>query len=147
MVWEAWVQSQVESCQRFLKWYLILPCLTLSNIMYVSRVKWSNPGKGVAPSPSYAQRVSAATITILPITVGSYLDLNCFGHVTYAPQTRTFQNIAKPLICPISFDFVPHPAGNEEKDAARLFWTNPGSSPLQNSSCSATYLPSHKPSK
>ena len=28
------------------------PCLTLSIIMYVSRVKWSNPGKGVAPSPT-----------------------------------------------------------------------------------------------
>ena len=27
------------------------PCLTLSNIRYGSRVKWSNPGKGVAPSP------------------------------------------------------------------------------------------------
>ena len=25
-------------------------CLTLSIIRYVSRVKWSNPGKGVAPS-------------------------------------------------------------------------------------------------
>ena len=34
------------------KWYLIPPCLTLSNIRYVSRVKWSNPGKGVAPSPT-----------------------------------------------------------------------------------------------
>ena len=34
------------------KWYLIPPCLTLSNITYVSRVKWSNPGKGVAPSPT-----------------------------------------------------------------------------------------------
>ena len=32
-----------------LKWYLIPPCLTLSNIRYVSRVKWSNPGKGVTP--------------------------------------------------------------------------------------------------
>ena len=28
------------------------PCLTLSNIRYVSRVKWSNPEKGVAPSPT-----------------------------------------------------------------------------------------------
>ena len=28
------------------------PCLTLSDIRYVSRVKWSNPGKGVAPSPA-----------------------------------------------------------------------------------------------
>ena len=33
-----------------LKWYLIPPCLTLSNIRYISRVKWSNPEKGVAPS-------------------------------------------------------------------------------------------------
>ena len=33
-----------------LKWYLMLPCLALSNIRYVSRVKWSNPGKRVAPS-------------------------------------------------------------------------------------------------
>ena len=32
------------------KWYLMLPCLTLSNIRYVSRVNWSNPGKGVVPS-------------------------------------------------------------------------------------------------
>ena len=28
-----------------------------------------------------------------------------------------------------------------------LFWTNPGSNTLQNSSSIATYLPSHKPSK
>ena len=33
-----------------LKWYLIPPCLTLSIRRYVSRVKWSNQGKGVAPS-------------------------------------------------------------------------------------------------
>ena len=31
------------------KWCLILPFLTLSNISYISRVKWSNLGKGVAP--------------------------------------------------------------------------------------------------
>ena len=30
---------------------MIPPCLTISNIRYVSRVKWSNPGKGVVPSP------------------------------------------------------------------------------------------------
>ena len=28
------------------------PCLTLSNIRYISRVKWSNPGKRVAPFPT-----------------------------------------------------------------------------------------------
>ena len=34
------------------KWYFIPLYLTLSDIRYVSRVKWSNPGKGVAPSPT-----------------------------------------------------------------------------------------------
>ena len=38
--------------QRLLKWYLIPPCLSLSNIRYVSRVKWNNPMKGVALSPT-----------------------------------------------------------------------------------------------
>ena len=52
MVRETWVQSQVMSYQRLLKWYLIPPCLTLSNIRYASRVKWSNPGNGIAPSPT-----------------------------------------------------------------------------------------------
>ena len=53
MVRETWVQSQVESYQRLKKkWYLIPPCLTLNNIRYVSSVKWSNSGKGVAPSPT-----------------------------------------------------------------------------------------------
>ena len=45
------VQSQVVSYQRLKKWYLMPPCLTLSIIRYRSRVKWSNPGKGVVPSP------------------------------------------------------------------------------------------------
>ena len=49
---ETWVQSQFESYQRLKKWYLMPPCLTLSSIRYGSRVKWSNPGKGVAPSPT-----------------------------------------------------------------------------------------------
>ena len=49
IVRDTWVQSQVTSYQ---KWYLIRPCLSLSNIRYVSRVKLSNPGKGVAPSPT-----------------------------------------------------------------------------------------------
>ena len=34
------------------KWCLMPPCLTLSIIRYGSRVKCSNPGKGVAPSPT-----------------------------------------------------------------------------------------------
>ena len=52
MVRKSWVQSQVELYQRLYKWFLIPPCLTLGNISYISRVKWSNPGKGVAPSPT-----------------------------------------------------------------------------------------------
>ena len=47
-----WGSIQVESYQRLKKWYLIPPCLTLSIIKYRSRVKLSNPGKGVAPSPT-----------------------------------------------------------------------------------------------
>ena len=52
MIRKTWVQSQVASYQRLLKWYLIPPSLTLSNIRYLSRVKWSNSGKGVAPFPT-----------------------------------------------------------------------------------------------
>ena len=52
MVLETCVQSHVASYQKLSKWYLITPCLTLSDIRYVSRVKWSNPGKRVAPSPT-----------------------------------------------------------------------------------------------
>ena len=33
------------------------------------------------------------------------------------------------------------------KDASYCFWTNPGSNIQQNSSCAATYFPSHKLSK
>ena len=43
------VQSQIESYQRLKKWYLMLPCFTLSIIRYGSRVKWINPGKGITP--------------------------------------------------------------------------------------------------
>ena len=52
VVWETRVQSQIASYQRLKKWYLIPPCLTLSNIRYVSRVKWSNPEEGEMPSPT-----------------------------------------------------------------------------------------------
>ena len=52
MIRVTWVQSQIASYQKLLKWYLIPPCLILSNIRYVSRVKWDNPGKGVVFSPT-----------------------------------------------------------------------------------------------
>ena len=34
------------------KMYLMPPCLTLSIIRYGSRIKWSNPAKGLEPSPT-----------------------------------------------------------------------------------------------
>ena len=52
MVRETWVQPQVVSYRRLEKWYSMPPCLTLSNIRYVSRVKLCNPEKGVASSPT-----------------------------------------------------------------------------------------------
>ena len=65
MVRETWVQPQVASYLRlFKKWYLITTCLTLSNIRYVSRVKWSNPGKGVAPSPIEKGALSSPSSTV-----------------------------------------------------------------------------------
>ena len=51
MARETWVPSQVESYPRLKEWYLMPPCLTLSIIKYGSRVKWSNPGKGVELPP------------------------------------------------------------------------------------------------
>ena len=52
MIWETGVQSQVESYRRLKKWNLMLPCLALSIVRLGSRVKWRNPGKGVASSPT-----------------------------------------------------------------------------------------------
>ena len=42
--------SQIESYQRLKTYYGIPPCLTLSSIMHISRVQWSNPGKEYCPS-------------------------------------------------------------------------------------------------
>ena len=52
MARETGVQHQVESYEKTQKWYLRPPCLTLSIIRYGSRVKWSNQGRQVTPSPT-----------------------------------------------------------------------------------------------
>ena len=80
------VQSLDDSYQKLKKWYLIPPCLTLNIIRYVSRVKWSKPGKGVAPSPTlrwssywkgifrvaldYCRQLYLFTIPKAPVTIG-----------------------------------------------------------------------------
>ena len=53
---------------------MIPPCLTLSKIRYVSRVKWSNPEKGVAPS---------STPQCSSYWKGSLLVALDFGHQLY----------------------------------------------------------------
>ena len=73
MARETGVQSQVGSYQRLKKWYLILPCLTLSIIRYVSRVKWSNPGKGVAPSPTFQWRELSGSHRLWSPTLLNYI--------------------------------------------------------------------------
>ena len=52
IAWETGVQSQVKSYQTLKKWFLTSHCLTLSITRYLSRVKWSNPGKVVVPFPT-----------------------------------------------------------------------------------------------
>ena len=52
MARETRVQSQVVPYKRLKNWYLIFPCLPLSIIRYVSRVKWSNSRKGIAHCPT-----------------------------------------------------------------------------------------------
>ena len=47
------------------------PCLALSNIGYLSRLKWSNPGKGIAP-PLYLDVVAIEKGAFgLPSTTGT----------------------------------------------------------------------------
>ena len=72
---------QVESFQRLKKWYLIPPCLTLSTIRHVSRVKWSNLGNGVAPSPaprccSYSKREPSGHPRLPLPTLQLYIYMN-----------------------------------------------------------------------
>ena len=52
MLQETRVQSQVESYQWLKKLYWMPLCLALSIIRHGSSLKWSNPGKGEAVSPS-----------------------------------------------------------------------------------------------
>ena len=59
-----------------LKWYLMPPCLTLSIIRHVSRVKWCNPGKGVASSPLHLGVVAIEKGAFRPpsTTVANFTD-------------------------------------------------------------------------
>ena len=58
-------------------WYLLPSCLTLSTIKYGSRVKWSNPGKGIAPF--FTHRCSSKIKGSLWVTVDNGRQLYLSG--------------------------------------------------------------------
>ena len=81
MVWETWVQSQVASYQRLKKWYLILSSLTLSNIRYVSRIKWKNPGKRIAPYPTPRGSSYGKRSLLVALDYGRQLNLYIYIYI------------------------------------------------------------------
>ena len=73
------------------KWYLMSPCLTLCIIRHGSRVKWSNPGKAVSPSPRlWCSRYRKGRL-------GVALDNGCQLYLLYSiyPCTYVGQSINK----------------------------------------------------
>ena len=63
---------------------MIPPWLTLSNIRYVSRVKWSNSGKGVAPSPTspYCSYWKGSLLVALDYCRQLYFYLQIWKYIT-----------------------------------------------------------------
>ena len=89
---ESGVHSQVESNQRLKKWYLIPPCSTLSTIRYVSRVKWSNPGKGVMPSLHFCEvAIEKGTFRLPSITVANFIYISQRGASDYCLTQKRAQ--------------------------------------------------------
>ena len=78
------------------KWYLMLPCLALSIIIrYVSRVKLSNPEKGVAPSPtprcsSYWKGCLRVTLDYVKNTFISFLKYLIDHHIFFSMFSFSF---------------------------------------------------------
>ena len=84
MAQETRVQSQVESYQRLKKWYLIVPCLTLSIIRYVSREKWRNLGEGVTPSPTpQCSSYWKGSFRVANFTFTYSISLHHYNHIIY----------------------------------------------------------------
>ena len=112
--------------QRFKKWYLILPCLTLSIIRYGSRVKWRHPKKGVAPS------TTPWCCSHRKGSIGIILD---YGRQIYLYVMVIFCLLWRKSLTAIT------------KECFAPYWTSPGGNTLQNTRCTATYHPSRKLSK
>ena len=83
----------VESYQRLKKWYLMPPCLALTTIKWGSRVKWSNPGIGVVPSPtnrcsSYWKGAFGSPSTKIVEYVYIYIYIYIYTHEGYCINQR-----------------------------------------------------------
>ena len=65
MARETRVQSQVESYQRLKIWYLMPPCLTLSIIIYGSRVSGASGVVAIEKEPSGHPRLKGDNFTLL----------------------------------------------------------------------------------
>ena len=87
MVRENGLQSQVESYQKLKKWYLMPTCLTLSIIRYGTRVKWSNPVNGVAPSSTPRGNFWSPSSTVANFIYLLMLANSCPG-ICRAPQVH-----------------------------------------------------------
>ena len=84
MARETWVQSQVESYRRLKKWYLMPPCWTPRIISYGSKIKWSNPEKGLVPSLTpWCSSYRKGSIQ-LSLDYGRQLYLLCYSFIWVA---------------------------------------------------------------
>ena len=75
MIRETWVQSQVVSYQRLLKWYLIPPCLTLSNR------RWTYRGYGGAIRGKKER--PPLHLSVVAIEKGAFWSPSSCGHQLY----------------------------------------------------------------
>ena len=94
--------DETLACQRLKTWYLIPPCLTLSMIWYVSRVKWTNPGKGVAPSPTpWCKAIKEGTFgsPLTPVANFPYLYIYIYIYIyIYSPTPVGLSSLANEVI-------------------------------------------------
>ena len=101
MAQESWVQSQVESHRRLEKCYLMPPCLTLSIMRYGSRVKWSNPGKGIAPSSTpWCSSYRKGSLRVTP-DYGRQLNFTLLVHLCSTTRIVMVLNNPQRLICQV----------------------------------------------
>ena len=134
---ETWVQSQVKSYQRLLKWYLIPPCLILSNIRYVSRVKWSNPGKGVAPSTTPRYRSYWKGSLLVTLDSGRQVHFyNIYIYIYSWEDKGMCKIIARPEFELAYSDSAVHRFNHYTTSVQS--WTSPGSNTPQDTNCTAT---------